>query len=152
MSEQTRVIVLGNGLHSIPTLAVLSGNTLGALCAVAIMSSAGAASGLSIAFIVTTYLLSYPLLMAANWLYLHETRAQALTVLQNVLFAAMCIFTTWTVDYALYKAFQGAGQNPQTVSSAALPLQAQGFPGLAGAVLYGPRISGSTHYRATLKP
>ncbi len=152
MSEQTHVIVLGNGLHSIPTLAVLSGNTLGALCAVAAMSSAGVTSPFSITFIVTTYLLAYPLLMMANWLYLRETRTQPFTHLQSALFAAMCVLTMWTVDYAAYKAFQGVGQTPQKLSSAALPIQVQGFTSLATSLPYGPKAPpGSTHFRANLK-
>jgi len=152
MSEQMNVIVLGNGLHAIPTLAVLSGNTLGALCAVAAMSSAGVSSPVSIGFIVTTYLLAYPLLMVANWLYLREASSQALTVLQSGLFAAMCVLTMWTVDYATYKAFRGPAQAPQKLSSTILPFQTQGFASLAVSGPYGPRAPGSTHYRAGIKP
>ncbi len=147
MSKQMYVMVLGNGLHSIPTLAVLSGNTLGALFAVAAMSSAGVTSPFSITFIVTTYLLAYPLLMVANWLFLREARRQALTVLQSGLFAAMCVLTMWTVDYAVYKAFKGAGQSSQKLTSTALPAKALGFSSLATSLPPGPRTPGSTHYR-----
>lgn len=147
MSKQMYVMVLGNGLHSIPTLAVLSGNTLGALVAVAAMSSVGVTSPFSVTFIVTTYLLAYPLLMLANWLYLRESRRQPLTFLQSGLFAAMCVLTMWTVDYGVYKAFSGAAQAPQKLSSATLPLRALGFSSLTTSVPPGPRANGSTHYR-----
>ena len=152
MSEQMKVIVLGDGLHAVPTLAVLSGNTLGALCAVAAMSSAGVSSALSISFIVTTYLLAYPLLMIANWLYMREASSSALTVLQSGLFAAMCVFTMWTVDYATYKAFRSPLPMPQKLSSPALPVPIQGFTSLAASVPYGPQAPGSIHYRANNKP
>lgn len=152
MSEQMNVVVLGNRLHAVPTLAILSGNTLGALFAVAAMSSAGVSSPVSISFIVTTYLLAYPLLMVSNWLYAREVSSQDLTVLQSGLFAAMCVFTMWTVDYAAYKAFRGPAQEPQKLSSTALPSQTQGFTSLAVTGPYGPRVAGSTHYRAGIKP
>lgn len=147
MSEQTRVIVLGDGLHAVPTLAVLSGNTLGALCAVAAMSSAGISSSVSIPFIVVTYLLAYPLLMAANGLYLREARRKALTLVQSGLFAAMCVLSMWTIDIAVYKAFRGAADAPKILSGAAMPVALHGFASPAVAQPHGPKLQGSTHYR-----
>ncbi len=151
MSEQTHVIVLGNGLHAIPTLSILSGNTLGALCAVATMSSAGISSPISITFIVATYLLAYPLLIAANWLYLREARSQALTVVQSGLFAAMCVLTMWTVDFAAYKAFSGAALAPQKLAGGPLPVPSQGFTSPAVASQHDPKAPGSTHYRKNVE-
>lgn len=151
MSEQTHVIVLGNGLHAIPTLSILSGNTLGALFAVATMSSAGVSSPISISFIITTYLLAYPLLILANWLYLREARAQALTLVQSGLFAAMCVLTMWTVDFAVYKAFSGAAMAPQQLAGTSLPVPAQGFTSPAAASQYDPDAPGSTHYRKNVE-
>ncbi len=151
MSEQTRVIVLGDGLHAVPTLAVLSGNTLGALFAVAAMSSAGISSAVSIPFIVVTYLLAYPLLMLANRLYLREARRQALTLVQSALFAAMCVLTMWTIDVAVYKAFRGAAAAPQILSSTELPVALHGFSSSAMAEPHGPKVQGSTHYRKSLQ-
>ena len=151
MSEQTRVLVLGDGLHAIPTLAVLSGNTLGALCAVAAMSSAGISSAVSIPFIVVTYLLAYPLLMVANRLYLREARRQSLTLVQSGLFAAMCVLTMWAVDIGVYKAFRGAAKAPQVLAATALPVSLQGFTSPAVAEPQGPKVQGSTHYRKTFQ-
>lgn len=147
MSEQTRVIVLGDGLHAVPTLAVLSGNTLGALCAVAAMSSAGISSTVSIPFIVVTYLLAYPVLMVANRLYLREARRQALTLVQSGLFAAMCVLTMWTIDIAVYKTFRSAAKSPQVLAVTTMPMALHGFSSPAVAQPHGPKVQGSTHYR-----